>query len=98
MLKGEGKETEVLVEDLKKMLDEGGVEELVEDEEFGWEECGVGGSTLSISVEYKASEGSYRLFTDSGILCASAAVCFSSSYPERNGGGKEYYYMYAIEL
>ena len=35
MLKGEGKETEVLVEDLKKMLDEGGVEELVEDEEFG---------------------------------------------------------------
>lgn len=35
MLKREGMETEVLVvEDLKKMLDEGGVEEL-EDEEFG---------------------------------------------------------------
>lgn len=86
MLQGEGMETEVLVEDLKKMLEEGGVEEL-EDEDFGCEECGVGGSTLSIFVEYKESEGKYRLFTESGIMCA----CMSG-YPEPNGGGKEYYY------
>lgn len=86
MLQGEGMETEVAVEDLKEMLDEGGVEEL-EDEEFGCEECGVGGSTLSIFVEYKESEDKYRLFTESGIMCA----CMSG-YPERNGGGKEYYY------
>ena len=89
MLQGEGMETEVSVEDLKEMLEEGGVEEL-EDEEFGCEECGVGGSTLSIFVEYKESEDKYRLYTESGIMCA----CMNA-YPERNGGGKEYYY--AIE-
>ena len=89
MLQGEGMETEVTVEDLKEMLEEGGVEEL-EDEEFGCEECGVGGSTLSIFVEYKESEDKYRLYTESGIMCA----CMNA-YPERNGGGKEYYY--AIE-